>query len=176
MSPVWTMALLYDSGKETRGEAIDAYHRCLEADPQHAEALLNCGTLYYEDGKFEKAAEYFRHTLAAQLRNPLAHSNLGSVLEELGKLEEARRHLRRALMFDPNLSDAHYNLAFVCEKLGAIAEARDHWQAYIRLDPASPWSNHARQQLATRKLPNPPRLGKSYGSSFRTTSPIAALS
>ena len=141
-------ALSYEADKETRGEAINAYRCCLDADPSHADALLNCGTLYFEDGNFENAVEFFRRALASQPQQPLAHFNLGSVLEELDELEEARRHLRQALMLDPNYSDAHYNLAFVCEKLGDLAEAREHWQAYIQLDPVSPWSNHARQRLA----------------------------
>jgi tetratricopeptide (TPR) repeat protein len=144
----FAMALSYEADKETRGEAIDAYHHCIEADPSHADALLNCGTLYYEDGNFEKAAEFFRRALAAQPQNALAHFNLGSILEELGELEEARRHLRQALVLNPNHCDAHYNLAFVCEKLRAFTEAREHWQAYIQLDPVGPWSNYARQRLA----------------------------
>jgi tetratricopeptide (TPR) repeat protein len=142
------MALSFDASKDTRSEAINAYHRCLEADPNHADALLNCGTLYYEDGNFENAAEFFRRALAAQPQNPLAHFNLGSVLEELGELEEARRNLRQALILDASYCDAHYNLAFVCEKLRAFAEAREHWQAYLRLEPAGTWSDYARQRLA----------------------------
>jgi len=27
---------------------------------RRADALINCGTLYYEDGNLEKASEYFR--------------------------------------------------------------------------------------------------------------------
>lgn len=142
------MALAFEADKETRAEAINAYHSCLKADPNHTDALLNCGALYYEDGDFEKAAELFRRSLVAQPQNPLAHFNLGSVLEELGELEEARRHLRQALILDANYCDAHYNLAFVCEKLCAFAEAREHWQTYIQLDPVSPWSDHARERLA----------------------------
>jgi tetratricopeptide (TPR) repeat protein len=141
-------ALSYETDQETRAEAVQAYHRCIDAEPDHADALLNCGTLFYEDGNFEKAAEFFRRALAVQPQNPLAHFNLGSVLEEMGELEEARQHLRRALMLDPDYCDAHYNLAFVCEKLGAFAEAREHWQVYVQLDPVGPWSNYARQRLA----------------------------
>jgi tetratricopeptide (TPR) repeat protein len=148
------IALSYDAaGKETRGEAINAYHSCLEADPNHADALLNCGTLYYEDGNFEKAAELFRRALIARPQNPLGHFNLGSVLEELGELEEARRQLRQALILDANYCDAHYNLASVCEKLRAFDEAREHWQTYIQLDPASPWSDHARERLGFQQRP-----------------------
>jgi tetratricopeptide (TPR) repeat protein len=142
------MALSYEADKKTRAEAIDAYDRCLDVDPQNVDALLNCGTLYYEDGNFEKAAEYFQRALAAQPQNPLGHFNLGSVLEEMGELEESRRHLRQAVILDPSYCDAHYNLAFVCEKLHAFGEAREHWQAYVKLDPIGPWSVYARQRLA----------------------------
>ena len=141
-------ALSYEANSKTKSQAIEAYDRCVTIDPQNANALLNCGTLYYEDGNFEKAAEYFQRALAAQQENPLAHFNLGSVLEEIGKLEEARRHLRQAVLLDPNYSDAHYNLAFVCEKLRAFSEAREHWRVYINLDPVGPWSTFARQRLA----------------------------
>lgn len=142
------MALSYEADKKTRAEAIDAYDRCLEVDPHNVDALLNCGTLYYEDGNFEKAAEYFQRALAAQPQNPLGHFNLGSVLEEMGEFEESRRHLRQAVILDPSYCDAHYNLAFVCEKLHAFGEAHEHWQAYVKLDPIGPWSVYARQRLA----------------------------
>jgi tetratricopeptide (TPR) repeat protein len=96
------VALSFEADSKTKSQAIEAYDRCVAVDPQNANALLNCGTLYYEDGNFEKGAEHFQRALAAQQENPLAHFNLGSVLEEIGKLEEARRHLRQAVLLDPN--------------------------------------------------------------------------
>lgn len=141
-------ALEYDADDQTRAEAIDAYDRALCMDPQKLDALLNCGTLCYEEGNLKKAADYFGRALQVDPENALAHFNLGSVLEEVGRLEAARLHLRDAVRLDPIYPDAHYNLAFVCEKLGARQEARRHWEAYIRLDPASPWCAYARQRLA----------------------------
>ena len=151
-------ALEYDADDQTRAEAIDAYDRALCIDPQKLDALLNCGTLCYEEGNLKKAADYFGRALQVDPENALAHFNLGSVLEEVGRLEAARLHLRRAVRLDPGYHDAHYNLAFVCEKLGAHSEARRHWETYIQLDPTSPWCGYARQRLATP-------LGKSAGSS-----------
>jgi tetratricopeptide (TPR) repeat protein len=142
-------ALEYEAEGKTRAQAIDAYDRALCVDPQRPEVLINCGTLYYEDGNFEKASEYFRRVLALDAENALAHFNLGSVLEETGEVEAARQHLRQAVLLDSNYPDAHYNLAFVCEKLGAYAEAQQHWEEYVRLDPAGPWCNYARQRLAS---------------------------
>jgi tetratricopeptide (TPR) repeat protein len=145
-------ALEYEADGETRAEAIDAYDHALCIDPQKLDALLNCGTLFYEEGNLKKAAEYFERALQADPDNALAHFNLGSVLEEVGRLEAARLHLRHAVRLDPSYPDAHYNLAFVCEKLGASNEARRHWEAYIKLDPASPWCGYARQRLASSKI------------------------
>jgi len=144
-------ALEYEAEGKTRAQAIDAYDLALCVDPGRPEILINCGTLYYEDGNLEKASEYFRRAVALDAENALAHFNLGSVLEEVGEVEAARQHLRQAVCLDPNYPDAHYNLAFVCEKLDAYAEAQQHWQAYVRLDPAGPWCNYARQRLATSK-------------------------
>lgn len=153
------MALAYESDVKTKAEAIEAYDRALQADPQKVDALLNCGTLYYEGGNLEKASEYFRRALALDGENALAHFNLGSVLEEVGEFEASRQHLRQAICLHPNYPDAHYNLAFVCEKLGAYAEAQRHWEAYVRFDPVGPWCSYARQRLASCKT------AKSAGSS-----------
>ena len=143
------LALEYEADKKTRAEAMNAYERALQIDPAKIEALLNCGTLHYEDGNFEKASEYFSRAISSQPDNTLAHFNLGSVLDEVGDADAARKHLRQAVRLDPNYPDAQYNLAYVCEKLGAFAEAREHWQAYLRLDPAGPWSNYPRQRLSS---------------------------
>jgi tetratricopeptide (TPR) repeat protein len=145
-------ALEYEAEESTRAEAIEAYDHALSIDPQKVDALLNCGTLCYEEGNLKKAAEYFMRALQVDPENALAHFNLGSVLEEVGRLEAARLHLRNAVRLDPGYPDAHYNLAFVCEKLGAHNEAQRHWQAYITLDPASPWCGYARQRLASSKM------------------------
>jgi len=144
-------ALFRERDRTKQVEAIEAYERGLRVEPNKVEALLNCGTLYYEQANFEKAAEYFRRAIAADPENALAYFNLGSVLEEVGEFEEARRNLRQAVRLDPSYPDAHYNLAFVCEKLGAAVEAREHWQGYLQLDPSGPWADYARQRLAASK-------------------------
>ena len=143
-----SLALTYEADLQARPKAMEAYDRCVDADPGNVGALLNCGTLHYEDGNFEKAAEYFERALEMDERSSLAHFNLGSVLEDMGRVEEARQHLRQAVRMEPRYCDAHYNLAFVCEKLGAVADAREHWATYLKLDPVGPWAAHARQRLA----------------------------
>jgi tetratricopeptide (TPR) repeat protein len=136
-----------EADRDTWGEALEAYERALQIDPHRVDALINSGTLHYEQGDISRAAECFRKAVALQPSNALALFNLGSVLEEAGQLEDARLCLRQAVAVLPSYSDAHYNLAFVCDKLAAYEEARRHWQRYVDLDPASPWCDYARQRL-----------------------------
>jgi tetratricopeptide (TPR) repeat protein len=146
------IALKYESEGKPTDEIIAAYERALSLDPKKTVALLNCGTLFYEAGNLEKAAEYFRRAIELDSESALAHFNLGSVLDELGETESARQHLRLAVRLHPDYADPHYNLAFVCEKLGATTEAREHWQAYLKLDPVGPWAAYARQRLAASNV------------------------
>ncbi len=147
----FALALQYEADRDTWAEAMDAYEHALAINPRLVEALINLGTLQYEQGDFEKAADRFGCAVELDQENALAQFNLGSLLEELGQLEPARQHLRQAVRLDAGYADAHYNLAFVCEKLGAFPEARQHWQCYVELDPSSPWCTYARQRLASCK-------------------------
>ena len=147
-------ALEYEADETSRAQAIDAYERAFRAGAARPDTLINCGTLYYEEGNLEKAAECFRQALLLDPENALAHFNLGSVLDETGYVDAARQHLRQAVRLNPIYPDAHYNLAFVCEKLKAYSEAQQHWLAYVRLDPSGPWSSYARQRIAATKPVN----------------------
>ena len=137
----------FEGERETRQDALYAYGQALRIDPGRVEAIINSGTLHYEQGDLQQAADCFRRAVELQPTDALAQFNLGSVLDESGQLEDARHHLRQAVSLKPEYSDAHYNLAFVCEKLGAFEEARRHWRRYVELDPASPWCEYARQRL-----------------------------
>jgi tetratricopeptide (TPR) repeat protein len=143
------LAAEYESQPETQPLAIDAYLRVLEKAPACLEACINLGTLFYQQGRLEDAAECYRQGVTVDPGSALAHFNLGSVLDELGELASARDSLRSALRLDPNYADAHYNLALVYEKLGSPTQARLHWRRYLELDPHSPWANYARQRLQT---------------------------
>jgi tetratricopeptide (TPR) repeat protein len=147
------MALQHEHESEPRSKskAIQAYERVLTINPRHFDALINLGMLHYEQANLEKALTCFAAAVERDAESAVAQFNLGSVLDELGQIEPARQHLRLAVRLDDSYADAHYNLAFVCEKLGAHAEARQHWQRYIDLDPTGPWSQYARQRLASIK-------------------------
>lgn len=111
-------------------EAMDAYRRALEADPDHADARVNLGRLLQEAGALEDAVAQYRRALVASPAHATAAYNLGVALEELDRPDAAREAYEDALRADPALADAHYNLAGLHERRGDEAAALRHLRYY----------------------------------------------
>jgi tetratricopeptide (TPR) repeat protein len=128
-------------------DAIAAYHKVLELEPQHAPAHINLGTLYYNRQDYKQAEAHYRAAVEADPRYALAYFDLGNVLDETGRVEEAIRSYRTALLLAPTYADAHYNLALAYEKIHRPRQALQHWRAYVHLDRSGPWATHAKNQI-----------------------------
>jgi tetratricopeptide (TPR) repeat protein len=128
-------------------EAIEAYQKALELNPEAAGALVNLGTIYYRQRKFADAETYYREALEADPSYPLAQFNIGNLYDELGRLDEAQQHYKLALELNPQYADAHFNLALLCERLGDNLKAVHHWRNYLKLDHGGQWADIARRQL-----------------------------
>ncbi len=137
---------------ETVHDAMQAYIKAIELNPQAAGAYINLGTIYYNMRQLDDAEKCYQAAVTIDPGYALAHFNLGNVFDERGDLPVARRHYEQALRLAPDYADAHYNLALAYEKLGLGAKAVPHWRAYLKLDPSSPWAAYARQQLARTQL------------------------
>jgi len=131
------------------GQALEAYARSLELNPNAAGACVNMGTLYYQARNLPEAERCYRRSIDIDPEYPLAHFNLANIFDEQGRVEEGRAHYLLALKLRPDYADAHYNLALLYEKVGEPMRAVKHWRAYLKIDPASPWAGIARQQLAS---------------------------
>ena len=132
-------------------QAIDAYEKVLELNPQAAGALVNLGTIYYRMRNFAQAEKFYAQAIAADPAYPLAQFNLGNLYDEQGRLEQAVEHYRRALHLNPNYADAHFNLALLCERMGESLKAVHHWKIYLKLDGSGQWAEIARRQLERLK-------------------------
>jgi tetratricopeptide (TPR) repeat protein len=138
---------LEETGAPVR-EAIEAYKRAIELNPQAAGALLNLGTIHYKLRCFKEAEDYYRRAVEIDPRYALAHFNLGNLYDELGNAALAEQHYERALEINPHYADAHFNIALLCEKRGDPLRAVRHWKAYLKLDTTTAWADIARRQLA----------------------------
>jgi tetratricopeptide (TPR) repeat protein len=149
------LALECERDPQRRAEAVEAYRRVVETQPEWVEPHLNLGTLLYEQGDVQGARECYRAAVAHAPGHALARFDLGSVLDEMKQFEEAAEQLREAVRLDPAYADAHYNLARVYDEMGHTPEALPHWRRYLEIDPTSVWADHVRERLGLKKTEGP---------------------
>jgi tetratricopeptide (TPR) repeat protein len=153
--------------EETPGsvlQAVELYEAILAVRPEHAPALINLGTIHYNQREFERAEALYRRATIADPEYALAFFDLGNVLDEMQQLAEATIAYQKAVALVPQYADAHYNLALAYERQGQRRRALRHWLTYVRLDPVGPWASHAREQarkiLKSEKLRIVSRRGR----------------
>lgn len=128
-------------------EVIHAYQQAATLDPASAGALVNLGTVYFNERNFPEAERQYRLALQVDPDYALAHFNLGNLFDEMGDRPEALAHYQAALKIHPNYADAHYNIALLCQSINQSMKAVQHWKAYLKLDPSSEWAGIARREL-----------------------------
>jgi tetratricopeptide (TPR) repeat protein len=132
-------------------EAIAAYEKAIELNPNASGALVNLGTIAFRMRKLKDAAAFYARAMEADPTYPLAHFNLGNLYDERGDVELARKHYVEAIRLNPKYADAYFNLALLCERNGDLLQAIANWQMYLKLDSASSWASTARKQLERLK-------------------------
>lgn len=133
------------------GQAIEAYSKAIELNPEAAGALVNLGTIYFRMDKLAQAEKLYEQALAADPNYPLAHFNLGNLFDEKGEPVKAREHYLAAVRLNPKYADAYFNLALLAEQSSDNLKAVSYWNAYLKLDGSSSWAQVARQQLGRLK-------------------------
>jgi tetratricopeptide (TPR) repeat protein len=114
-------------------QAREVYQRLLQLQPDHVDALVNCGRLLHEDGAPAAAEQHYRKALEIDPEHETAAFNLGVALEDLGRFRDAIDAYGRALELDPQNADAHFNLAGLYERRGEKPAALRHLKMYRRL-------------------------------------------
>lgn len=84
-------------------EALAAYGRAFEIDPEIVESRLGRGVVYYRSGLPEEAIEEYRWVLDKDPDNVSALNRLAETFMSLGRVEEAAETAARALEIDSEL-------------------------------------------------------------------------
>lgn len=163
---------------ESQGRMNDArqqYEKALQADPQHADAMVGLGRLLHREGNLDAATQLYERALRAHPSNAVVLNDLGLCYARRGLLEQARQSLERAVAQEPrsklyrnnlalvlvetNQPDAafaelravhgdaaaHYNLGYMLQEKGHPAAAAHHLQMALSIEPQM---EPARQLLA----------------------------
>jgi protein O-mannosyl-transferase len=77
----------------------------------------------------------WRHTLAWNDDNSVAHNNLGATLLDEGRVDEAIGHFRRALQINPRNAFAYNNLGAALIRTGRPDEAVGPFTTALEIDP-----------------------------------------
>jgi cytochrome c-type biogenesis protein CcmH/NrfG len=87
-------------------EAIEAYGKALELDPDNVNVRVDRGVCYRRIGRSDKAVEHFRKGIATDPRHLMARKNLGVVLAyDFNKYDEAADSFEKYLEMAPTAPD-----------------------------------------------------------------------
>jgi tetratricopeptide (TPR) repeat protein len=129
--------------------AAEMYRAALAAGGPQPELCFHLAEVLYRAGDLAAARERYFMALELDENYVEARANLGCVLLDLGEKDLAASAFAGALHSHEAYADVHYHLARTLDDLDRRVEALGHWRRFIDLAPDSPWSDEARERLAT---------------------------
>lgn len=95
---------------ERHREAVDAFTRVVELDPEYAEGWNRRATTYYQMGRFRDSLNDIERVLELEPRHFGAWAGRGLCLRELGRNEAAIESFERALEINPHLDHVYVEI------------------------------------------------------------------
>src|ERR1700733_7861100 len=89
----------FDSGQFDKAEA--EYLNVIHVDPQNTQAVGRLGVIYFDEGRFQKAAPYLYKGSELDTNNLDLHLKLAQIYLVLGMLKEAHRESEFVLDRNP---------------------------------------------------------------------------
>jgi len=118
-------------------EAVDAFQKAAERDPEMPEAYNSLGGIWLQTRDTARAEPALRRAILLEPNYTQAHNNLANLLAASGRFEEARYHFDAALRIQPKNSGTHYNYAVVLARAGQRDAGQRQAEAAIASDPNS---------------------------------------
>ncbi|HTS68221.1 MAG TPA: tetratricopeptide repeat protein [Terriglobia bacterium] len=137
------------------GVAMSLYQEALVIQPEFWRATVNLAYLYFAQGKYPEAAQYFARACAADPTDGDQFLYLGMSLLRIGKPEEAEKAVHTALLVRPEGKDYHLGLGLVLKAKGDFIEARQEVERELALDPQNPQAQALLKDLSQRTNTTP---------------------
>jgi tetratricopeptide (TPR) repeat protein len=139
----WQALLAQASADRRAGrvdEAIAAYKRLLESNPDLPDSWYNLGWLQRQARQFDDALRSYAEALGRGVDGAEeVHLNRAVIFaDHLAQPEQAEAELRQALKADPAYLPALLNLGNLAEDLGKREEAQAAYRRALKVDPANP--------------------------------------
>lgn len=125
-------------------QAIAAYQKAIELDPNLQAAYANLGVTYYQQQQFDLAASQYEKALELNPEDGDVAYNLGALylqqaLSQGGEpntdlLNRAVSQLQHASEMSPELAEPHFSLGVAYFALNQKAEAKQAFDTFLSLD------------------------------------------
>ncbi len=115
--------------------ALAAYRRAIELDPQFTYAYNGLGNVYRDLGLCDEALSAYRQAVALDAQDAYSHHGMGNVYRDLGLYDEALAAYQRAIQCNPRDVYPYTGLANAYRDLGRCDEALLTYQHAAELDP-----------------------------------------
>jgi len=113
-------------------EAEAALQTALNLRPDCFKEHHSLGYLYIQMGRYDAAANEFRHAARAAPENPDAHINLGAILYYQDRREEAKKAFEDTLALEPNAA-AYSNLGVLYFEEARYGDAAEMFESAVEL-------------------------------------------
>ncbi len=120
----YDLGLAY-AGANNHAEAIGAFRKQVELDPNHKHANGDLAMELQQTGKNDEAIAAYRKQLETTPYEKAAHKNLGLLLAQLGRNADARTELEAAAAIPPDDPETKMALAQVYGRLGEQTQAQE---------------------------------------------------
>jgi tetratricopeptide (TPR) repeat protein len=94
-------------------EAIAHFQRALAIKPDYADAHINLGSAFLQQGRLDEAVAHYQKALAIKPDEADVHDHLGNVLLQQGQTTEAMSHYQKALAIKPDDAGVQNKLAWL---------------------------------------------------------------
>jgi tetratricopeptide (TPR) repeat protein len=115
-------------------KALLEFHRTLELDPSHPNALLQIANLYLKQGAPDKALPYAQQAVKANPNVAVSHRVLGESLLGSGDTSAAIQELQTAALRAPEFPQTHFLLAEAYRRAANKLMANKEMTEFERLD------------------------------------------
>jgi tetratricopeptide (TPR) repeat protein len=116
-------------------EAVAAYKRALQLNPELADTHYNLGGLLTELGQLDDAVKCFNEALKINPADKNAYQGLGRVKNEQGNLDEAVSAYRKAIAIDPDNEEFFEELGKTFSEHAEIEKAVSAYRRAIEINP-----------------------------------------
>jgi tetratricopeptide (TPR) repeat protein len=120
----YDLGLAY-AGANRHVEAIGAFRKQIELDPNHKHANGDLAMELQQTGKTDEAIAAYRKQLETAPYEKATHKNLGLLLAQLGRDADARTELEAAAAIPPDDPETKLALAQVYARLGEKSQAQE---------------------------------------------------